>query len=864
MDIPLLPLLSAALLLAACGTACVYFCRVYADQRRMRELVFLQILMPKKESKEEKEKASEEFSTGKTFKDVLAVMDHLFQSLYGVYDSHKIRRFFFGQPFFSVEYAALEGEILFFVVVPRSLVSFTEKQITSFYPDTIVDEVEDYNIFTKQSCTASTYLHPSRSAYFPIKTYESLKSDPLNAITNAFSKLAKDEGAAIQIILRPEKSGWHKKARKEAQKLLNPKKRAISLLNPVTWASAVFTTMTQGASMYKMDSGEERSTGERVSQMTEELSKVMDEKANSPGYRSIIRLVTSASTKNKALHQLENVIGGFTQFGDIRSNVLLRTRIHNHRALVASFIRRFPRRRLWQYKHWRKCILSSLELAGLFHFPNILYNKVQTIKWQNYKIVPVPKNVPNEPEDEDSVKIGTNVFRGEKKDIYMKHKDRFRHFYIIGQTGTGKSTMMINLAVQDFRKGHGCCIVDPHGSLIESLLPRIPRERADDVIYFNPADTERPMGLNMLEGKTDEEKDLIALDAMNMMVKMFGEEIFGPRIQDYFRNGCLTLMADEDEGGAITDLVRLFTDDEWQRYKVSKLKNPIVKSFWEKQMTATGAREKGEMIPYFAAKFGQFTTNTLIRNIVGQVKSAFDFANVMNHKKILLMNLSKGLIGDLNSQLLGMIIVNKVQVAAMRRQQMSDTERTPFFLYIDEFQNYVTDSIESILSEARKYKLGLCMAHQYLDQLEKENKLSSSVNLKGAVFGNIGTMMFYKIGAQDAEYCAKEMSPTFSETDLVNLDKYKAVMKLSVDTQPSQPFSIIPDDPYLEKGDEQAAQAFKQLSRLTYGRDKTFVSREIERRIGAYMQTQVPGGSLPPTTGAPPSTPPPFIGGAPV
>src|SRR6185436_16542979 len=306
-------------------------------------------------------------------------------------------------------------------------------------------------------------------------------------------------------------------------------------------------------------------------------------------------------------------------------------------------------------------------------------------------------------------------------------------------------------------------------------------------------------------------------DAMNMMVKMFGEEIFGPRIQDYFRNGCLTLMEDEEEGGAITDLVRLFTDDEWQRYKVSKVKNPIVRSFWEKQMAATGQREKQEMIPYFAAKFGQFTTNTLIRNIVGQTKSAFDVADVMNSGKILLMNLSKGLIGDINSQLLGMIIVNKIQVAAMRRQRQSTTERKDFFLYIDEFQNFVTPSIESILSEARKYRLGLVLAHQYIDQLEKESKLAGNVSLKGAIFGNVGSMMFYKIGPQDAEIAAKEMAPVFSEQDLVNMDAFKGAMKLSISGQPSRPFSIEVPRPWTDltyTKDEQAAEAFKQLSRL--------------------------------------------------
>ncbi len=321
----------------------------------------------------------------------------------------------------------------------------------------------------------------------------------------------------------------------------------------------------------------------------------------------------------------------------------------------------------------------------------------------------------------------------------------------------------------------------------------------------------------------------MALDAMNIMIKLFNEEIFGPRIQDYFRNGCLTLMSTPD-GGALTDIVRLFTDDDFQRSQVQYVTNPIVRSFWENQMAKTGAREKQEMIPYFAAKFGQFVTNTMMRNIIGQSKSAFDFLKVMQEGKILLMNLSKGEVGEINSKLLGLIIVSKIQMAALRRQRIPKEERRDFFLYIDEFQNYITDSIESILSEARKYRLSLNMAHQYIGQLEGPN---NNTKVKDAVFGNVGTMMAYKIGAQDAEYMAKEMAPVFSDQDLINLDKFKAVMKLSIDTQPSRPFSITPVNPYLEKGDDEGAEAFKQLSRLKYGRDREFVEHEIIRRIGA-------------------------------
>jgi predicted CoA-binding protein len=293
-------------------------------------------------------------------------------------------------------------------------------------------------------------------------------------------------------------------------------------------------------------------------------------------------------------------------------------------------------------------------------------------------------------------------------------------------------------------------------------------------------------------------------------------------------------MADP-EGGSLTDVVRLFTDDDYQKTRTKHVTNPIVKSFWEQQMAKTGAREKQEMIPYFAAKFGQFVTNGMMRNIIGQAKSAFDFTDVMNNKKILLMNLSKGETGEVNSKLLGLIIVAKIQMAAMRRQKLSKEQREPFFLYIDEFQNYVTDSIESILSEARKYRLGLVLAHQYLAQLEgsQAKKGAKQVSLKDAIFGNVGSIMAYKIGAQDAEFMAKEMAPVFSEQDLISMDKYKGVIKLSIDTQPSRPFSIIPVNPYTEKGDLEAAEAYKQLSRLKYGRDKDFVEREIFRRLGA-------------------------------
>jgi hypothetical protein len=317
------------------------------------------------------------------------------------------------------------------------------------------------------------------------------------------------------------------------------------------------------------------------------------------------------------------------------------------------------------------------------------------------------------------------------------------------------------------------------------------------------------------------------------MIKLFGGEIFGPRIQDYFRNGCLTLM-DCPTGGAITDLIRLFTDDNFQRERRNTLKNPIVRTWWDHTYAKMGEREKWEIIPYFAAKFGQFITNTLMRNIVGQTKSAFDIADIMNHEKILFASLSKGVLGDLNSNLLGLILVSKIQIAAMKRQQMAAADRRDFFLYIDEFQNYVTDSIESILSEARKYRLGLVIAHQYLGQLQKSDALTkSSLNLKDAIFGNVGTMMTYKIGPEDAEMMGKQFAPVYSDQDFVNMDKFKAAIKLSVDGQPTPGFSLNVPLPWIQKWDPVTGNALRELSRLKYGREREFVEKEIIYRIGS-------------------------------
>ena len=794
----------------------VRWSRKREDFKRSLDFVFLQVLIPKKESKEDYERERDQ--TADMHK-VVAIADHFFQSLYGL-RSHDIDRFWKNQDFISLEYVATDGEICFYVGCPRELQQVIEKQITSFYPEAVIEPTESPRIFHKKTHQITGFITGERNYRYPIKTFKNFESaDPVNNILNSLSNASDDKGnsAAVQIMIRPVKDTWQKSARKLSKRLGSGKKELV-WWNPFLLLGSFFSLMVHGSEedSKNSDAGEKDTESQKTTQ-------AIDEKAERHGFKTIIRCVTSSPEKRLAQINMTSLLNSFSQYGAPALNSFRHRKWHSRRELIGNFLLRVFRRS-WVTRN--PLLLSTEELASIFHFPHTKYNKTPGVKWQNFKIAPVPHNIPTK-----GLYLGDNVYRGKVRPIYLSPEDRFRHFYVIGQTGTGKSSIFQTMIRQDLRENRGVCVIDPHGSLVESVLPFVPKDRVDDVIIFDPSDLERPMGLNLLEADTDEERDMVALDAMNIMIKMFDEETFGPRIQDYFRNGVLTLMSDP-AGGALTDIVRLFTDDAFQRAKVQHVKNPVVKSFWTKQMAQTGQREKQEMIPYFSAKFGAFVTNSMMRNIIGQTKSAFDFASVMDEGKILLMNLSKGMTGEINSKLLGLIIVSKLQMAALRRQKNLTAGEKPadFFLYIDEFQNYVTDSIESILSEARKYRLSLNIAHQYLGQIDTSGQ-KKGLNLKEAVFGNVGTMMCYKIGAQDAEAMAKEMAPVFSDQDLLNIDAFKSAIKLAVDGQPSRPFSLNVQKPWLEKGNEKMPDALKQISRLTHGRSKKFVEKEIFTRL---------------------------------
>jgi len=777
--------------------------------KKSLELSFLKITMPRKDSDLDEKK-----ETTKDFKEMIGLMEQLLASLKSIYSTKFIKKILW-QDLISLEYVAHEWEILFYVVIPKSYKILIEKQINWFYTDAVIEETTETNIFKNRKFIKWTYVNTVKEFFFPIKTYQKLESDPINNITNAFSKLDEDSSASIQILLKPIDDDWQWECAKASSKIMNGKTTFFTL-NPfkivVNLIGLLFTSWEE----------KETKPDNNTSALTQERAKTVDEKWDKTGYETIIRVIASWNNEKVVEAELKNIVSSFTQFAYPDFNKFTYTIRHSEKALIRNYIFRYFKKPFWL----KKMILNTEEIASIFHFPHIKYNKTAEIKWQNFKIVKAPANIPKE-----WLLLWHNVYRWVKKEIRIKREDRFRHFYVIWQTGTWKSSIFQSMIRQDLKNWEWLAIIDPHGDLVRDILPFIPKERADDVIYFDPSDLDRPMWLNLLEAETPEEKELVAMDALNIMIKLFWNEIFGPRIQDYFRNAVLALM-DYPQGWAITDVVRMFTDEEFQKDRVRHVKNPIVKAWWEKTYASMWDREKQEMIPYFAAKFGQFITNKMMRNIIWQVKSSFDILDIMQNKKILLVNLSKGRLWDLNSKLLGMMLVSKLQMAAMRRDKIPKEQRTDFFLYIDEFQNYVTDSIESILSEARKYRLSLNIAHQYLGQLEQSDALTkSSLNLKQAIFGNVWSIMSYKIGPEDWEFMSKYYAPVFSDQDLVNMDKFKWVIKIAIDNQPSAPFSFIPLNPYLETWDQKIAKAFIELSRLKYGRDKDFVSKEIEYRI---------------------------------
>ena len=500
----------------------------------------------------------------------------------------------------------------------------------------------------------------------------------------------------------------------------------------------------------------------------------------------------------------------------------------NHRAVTSREIKEEKLTPLAEYQTAHPGVISEVDGKQIINGLEIITKGEE----QFVKEIVDKKTVYGYKLYKNAVLLGTNIYRNQLSPVYMKREDRTRHHYMIGKSGTWKSVFLQTIARQDLWNGDGICLIDPHGDLAEDVLSFVPKERAKDVVYFDAGNEDRPMGLNLYEINSLDEADRTVNDATEIFLKMFGPEIFGPRIQEYFKYGSLTILEDFEDRPTLLDVVRLFTDEAYREVKVAKVTNAVVRNRRERTYNAMGDREKAEIIPYFSSKFVSFNTNRLIRNIIGQTKSAFNFDDVMNNQKILLVNLSKGKIWEMNAQLLGMILVSKIYNSAMGRAKLDPKDRKDFYLYVDEFQNFVSGTFADILSEARKYRLGLIMAHQYIAQLEtgKGNGEGGKSDVKAAVFGNVGTMMSFKIGAPDAEFMEKEYAPLLGPQDIVGIANYKSYIKLNIDNATSKVFSMnsIYTKDYQNK---KIAPLLMEYSSKKYGRAREFVDAEISNRL---------------------------------
>lgn len=748
-------------------------------------------------------------------KEIISVAENMFTLFYAI-RKRSLRTILFGHDYISLEIVNFKGLIHFYIACPRYLKEYIERAVHSQYPKAVVEEAGEYNIFKPDSQVVGAVAKFRRRFYLPIKTYKILETDPLNAITNALSKLEEDEGAAIQLILRPMPKKWSRKGRKIAKKMAMKHLTIEEAERPFT---AKFLGEESAPTLAELGMGaleREKEQGGYVSlpPMQEEIMKAIDEKASKYGFETNLRIIASAKTRERAEMILDNIIGAFAQYDNPRANgfIFLKPTGKKLQKLISAFVfRYFDEKWYW----WSKVVLGTEELSSIFHLPH-KFTETPNIKWVLAKDAPPPPNLPKE-----GLLLGKCNFRGQTYFVRIKRKDRQRHMYVIGQTGTGKSVFLSNMAIQDIQAGEGVCVVDPHGDLIDAILPHIPRERIDDVILFEPFDLERPMGLNMLEYKTEEQKDFAVQEMIAIFYKLFPPEMIGPMFEHNMRNVMLTLMADKNMPGTIAEIPRMFTDPSYQKVWIAKLKDPVVRAFWEKEMARTSDFHKSEMLGYLISKVGRFVENEMMRNIIGQSHSAFDLRKVMDEGKILLVNLSKGKVGEINSSLLGLIIVSKIQMAAYSRADIPEEQRRDFYLYVDEFQNFATDSFASILAEARKYHLNLIVAHQYISQLDEK--------IRDAVFGNVGTFIAFRIGVEDAEIVAKVFDPVFSEMDVINIARFHAYLRLMIDSGVSKPFAMATLPPP-SGGSEEIAQAVRQLSRLKYGRDRRLVEAEILER----------------------------------
>lgn len=736
----------------------------------------------------------------KGLKELLSAMEQFYAGMHSVGEGREN----YNRNHFTLEIALAEGSdhFIFYTAVPTHKADLFEKQLLGVHPHAkIVEAPDDYNVFTDGGGIAASYATLAHHEVYPIKLYDALDHDPLNIILNVFTKLKKSgEGASIQFTICPEDDDIIRRF----HIVLADVKEGMSVRTASSITRQVGKEFKSLASelLFGAKKKEEKKVNDKaVENITEKMKSTI--------MACNIRIIASAETGERAKQILADIESSFNQFTESDRNGF--NFHHPQGGEMLALVHDFSYR---TFSQDYSMPLNLKELATIFHFPHGIGSSPQ-LKQARAGIAPAPMEMGGE-----GIMLGVNSYRGKDTMIHFPPEDRMRHLYVIGQTGTGKTTIMKNMIAQDIKAGYGVCYIDPHGTDIQDILSYIPKERIDDVIYFDPAYTARPMGLNMLEydPKYPEQKTFVVNELMNIFNKLFDMKTSGgPMFEQYFKNSAFLVMEHPESGSTLLEIGRVLADKEFRDMKLSHCKNPIITQFWKSAEQTTGDQSIANFVPYITSKFDNFISNDIMRPVVLQEKSVFNFREIMDNKKILLVNLSKGRLGDINANLIGLLIVNKIQMAALSRVDMYGKKMEDFYLYIDEFQNVTTDSIESILSEARKYRLSLTVAHQYIAQLED--------GIKDAVFGNVGSMAVFRVGAEDAQFLESKFKPVFTAADIMKIENRNAYMSMLVNGQPTKPFNIATFPP--PEGNRDIVEKIKELSYLKFGREREEVEAEI-------------------------------------
>lgn len=735
----------------------------------------------------------------------------------------------FGQRHIAFEIVATNGLIKYYAMVPAVITETVKQAVISAYPSARLEEIEQDSIFAQEITTeqiAGGELRLKKEFVYPISTYEDTQRDASLAILNAMSVTKNGEGLAMQMLFRPTDGGWTKKSTDWVQNIKDGKKSVSAGKKIATGALMMIKDFVQ-AFVHPPEHDEQK---EALTNLQQEEIGAIENKTKYPGFETLVRVVASSATKERSEAMLSGLVAAFSQFDSQSYNGFQYDMLKDPRKLAVDYIfRLFP-------QGTKENILNSVELASIFHLPAQNAIPTSQVQRQATKQVDGPAKLVDE-----GVLLGVNEFRGVQKEIRLSENDRRRHTYVIGSTGMGKSVLLTNVAYQDMLDGRGFAFIDPHGDAAELLLSKVPEERIDDVVYFEPADIEHPIGMNMFEYQTEDQKDFIVQEGISMLTSLFdpnNQGYFGPRGQHMFRNAALLLMADPN-GATFIDIPQCFTDPEFVKSKLKYVKDKAVYDYWTKEFPASQkSNDAGEVITWFSSKWGPFLSNTIMRNILGQAKSGFNVREMMDQGKIFLVNLSKGKLGDINSNLLGMILVMKFQQAAMSRADIPEDERKDFCLFVDEFQNFATESFESILSEARKYRLNLFLANQFMTQLTDK--------IREGILGNVGTIMSGRLGVTDAELMEKAFTPVFNAEDLHKQGNYQAIVTVMMYNIPSAPFTMKLLPPMGEPN-AQLMESMKAYTAAKYGRSRAEVEQEIQERWKTRPAAPVPetgGGFL--------------------